>query len=633
MLQRAKRQESIEEEVDTQVHEDAEREKEMVDLRSGGEGFILWAEEFACVEIIPFGMDQKMWVHIKDLPKDRHPRTGKSYYDLWQEQKKIFRKCLAMEDHRFLYNLLVFCWMRGEGKSLITCLIQLWKFFCWVRQKIMLGANSKDQIKFVHFDIIKDIILNSPELYKAVGVRNIQEKEIRLTNRYGEITSLIRPISSFTGILSNITGFTFSEMFEMKNPKFFSQLYGSIRNMPNALGVIDSTVSEKDHILYKIYNQAKEKVTKLTYFSHRQSPLAVPEDYWNPNMDDLQLNDYKANLLEADFDRYFKNTWEAGRIQLFSDVVREATKYVGIDSGILNNTAVFKALEEKYKVKDEMDDLIRKDLKKETERHAIKIAEINGRFRHMEEFYQIKYEGSNVVGASIYDLQVLSDLFDTDWAILAGLDYADPMAIRKRARTIYSLIAKGLPGSRTNPYQFEANNAALAYIYLLIRLVNASDHTINYLKEEIEKDHENLDGIDTICSERFGSWDMIQWSEDRDIKFIPTFPNYGRQREAFKEYYTLAIQGRYKRVPVPIEGMRSPDIIDEEMEYFDHDPDKKWFGSREKEEKYGVQDDTQFSIAWGIYGGMELTVADLRPRTFKRDFGIFIPNTALMGNS
>ena len=179
MLKRAVRQTEEED----QVYEDPERDQEYVDFRKGGKGFALWAEEFACVEIIPFESDQKTWVPIKNLPKDKHPRTGKSYWDLWQEQKKILDRALAMEDNRFLHNLIVLCWMRGEGKSLVVCLIQLWKFFCWVRQKIMLGANSKDQIKFVHFDIIKDIILNSPELYRAVGKRNIQEKEIRLTNR------------------------------------------------------------------------------------------------------------------------------------------------------------------------------------------------------------------------------------------------------------------------------------------------------------------------------------------------------------------------------------------------------------------------------------------------------------------
>ena len=107
----------------------------------------------------------------------------------------------------------------------------------------MLGANSKDQVKFVHFDIMRDIIINSPNLLRIVGRRNLQEKEIRLKDSKSNIVSVIRSISSFSGIVSNITGYTFSEIFDMKNPKFFTQLDGSIRNIPNAMGVIDSTVS------------------------------------------------------------------------------------------------------------------------------------------------------------------------------------------------------------------------------------------------------------------------------------------------------------------------------------------------------------------------------------------------------
>jgi hypothetical protein len=98
---------------------------------------------------------------------------------------------------------------------------------------------------------MRDIILNSPNLLTVVGRRNVQEKEIRLRDGKGNIGSFIRSISSFSGIVSNVTGYTFSEMFDMTNPKFFVQLDGSIRNMPNAIGVIDSTVSEKSHILYK----------------------------------------------------------------------------------------------------------------------------------------------------------------------------------------------------------------------------------------------------------------------------------------------------------------------------------------------------------------------------------------------
>jgi hypothetical protein len=88
---------------------------------------------------------------------------------------------------------------------------------------------------------MRDIILNSPDLLMEVGgARNIQEKQIHIKNELNKVESFIRAISSFSGIVSNITGYTFSEIFDMKNPKFFVQLDGSTRNIPNALGVIDS---------------------------------------------------------------------------------------------------------------------------------------------------------------------------------------------------------------------------------------------------------------------------------------------------------------------------------------------------------------------------------------------------------
>ena len=617
---------------DVDVADDPDREKQLVGYREGGEGCIRWAEEFISVEIYPYDSVYSVWCPLRELPRGPHPITGRSYAGIWNAQKDILRKALRMEHERFVHRLVVFCWMRGEGKSLLACIVQLWKFFCWTRQKIMLGANSKDQIKFVHFDIMRDIIRNSPELYRAIGKRNLQEKEIRILNAKGEITSLIRSISSFTGILSNITGYTFSEMFDMKNPRFFTQLDGSIRNIPNALGVIDSTVSDKTHVLFNLYTSFKEKKTKLVFFSHRQSNLGVPDDYWNPNMDGDQLNDYRVKFPLGEFEKYFLNTWEAGRIRLFDDRMIEETKYIGIDSGLMNHTTIKEVLEEKEKLQRRMDDSLEKGFNDNVEEQAVKISEINTRFRQVEELYIIGYDYVLSPGATLYDLQRMSDVFDTDWALLGGLDFADPMAVRKQARTLYTLIAKGLVSSRSNPYLIETENAALKFIYLLIRLVNATDHTINYIKEIIDEDHTQLAGIDSLCCERYGSWDLITWCEDRDIAFEPIAPVYNRQREAFKEFYTVMNEGRFKCPPVGVPGSRKEDIFVEEAELFDHDPDKKWFGSNEKEEKGGIQDDVMYSIGWTIYGGRLLGPADFRARNLKLDFGTFLPEKTLLGN-
>ena len=119
------------------------RSERVARWRNGGEGFVSWAEEHVHLPIYPEGSTIEQWWPLADLPKNKMTLTGKSYYDMWQYQKDIFYRALEMKDGRFLYTLIVFCWMRGEGKSLLACLVQLWKFFCWMRQKIMLGANSK----------------------------------------------------------------------------------------------------------------------------------------------------------------------------------------------------------------------------------------------------------------------------------------------------------------------------------------------------------------------------------------------------------------------------------------------------------------------------------------------------------
>ena len=99
-----------------------------VDPRDGADGMIAWCEEYVHVPIYPLGSFVPEWVLLRDLPRDKFDGV-RSYSSLWSEQKEILREALRMEDGRFVYRLLVFCWMRGEGKSLIVCLILLWKFF------------------------------------------------------------------------------------------------------------------------------------------------------------------------------------------------------------------------------------------------------------------------------------------------------------------------------------------------------------------------------------------------------------------------------------------------------------------------------------------------------------------------
>ncbi len=607
---------------------------EPLDYRDGPEGFIKWCEDFVHIPIYPQGSDIPIWMGLGSLPSDIVPETGRSYKYIWDRQKDMIRDCLRMVNGRFVYRLLVFCWMRGEGKSLIAVIVQLWKFFNWPKQQIVFGANSKDQIKFVHYDIARDIILNSPKLLRIVGLKNVQEKAILLRDNKNRIASRMMAISSFSGIVSNITGYTFSEIFDMKNPKFFVQLDGSIRNIPNAFGVIDSTVSTKTHILYQLFSNFMEGKSKNVYFSYRFSHKGDAGDYWNPYMTQGQLDDYKAKFPPIEFDRYFLNVWSSASMRAFTDEMIEATHYLGFDGHISDGKALIDLIawrnekRRRYEYMLANPHLYSPDSGMEV--YAEKdFAEINARF------YPIPYKLDKTYGAPIADveaLNTLTELYDTDWAIMCGIDRSDPMkADRTVARTIFVCIAKGLPGSRSKPF-VHTEEAVPNYIYFLLYLEHVTNNTLEAIKGLILDCHEEYGGIDTLCGERWGIWDLETWAPEYDIKFEAVYPTYDKQRGAFNEFYLINQRGLFKSPSIPVYGSKGGDVLREEMEVFQHDTDKKWFGSPEKDEKAGIQDDAMFATAWCIYGGRELTVADFRSRNRNFFWGMYVPPAGIKGN-
>jgi len=606
-----------------------------ISYQDGAEGCIRFCEDHVRVPI--FVDKREAWCLLRELPTIPNPKTGRSYRDMWEAQKDILRECLAMDSEGlFLYRQIIFCWMRGEGKSLIVCLIVLWKFCCFSRQKIMLGANSKDQVKFVHYDIIREIILHSPSLMNIIGDKNIQEKEVRLKEnpddpKQRNIDCLIRSVGTFTGILSNITAYTFSEMFDMKNPRFYVQLDGSIRNVPNAFGLIDSTVSDKTHILYNIYKEWKAGNLRGTYFSYRCSRNADPNDYWNPLMDGDQLNDYRVKFPFGEFERYFQNLWEAGTVRVFPDAMIEEMGIIGVNESFMDHDRIQETIKRKEELTIRAQDMKGKGFEQGSEADWERISVLENSFKKVETLYSLDGPFADTP-LPMDKIQFLSDVFDTDWALLTGLDMADPTAMRGQARTIFCTVLKGLIGSRTNPFQDTINIPDMKFIYLLFFLANIPNDDINVVKRLMDEMDSEYDGIDAFCSERYGSWDMVQWCEDRDIFFEPIFPNYDRQREAFKEFYNVAREGRFKAPTIHVVGSKQGDLLREELSVFDHDPIKRWFGSPEKTERGGIQDDSVYSVGWCLYGGRMLGPDSFRIRKSSVSFGTFIQSTGFVGN-
>lgn len=614
--------------------------------RDGGDGMIAWCNENVCVNIYPIGENIPRWVLMGDLPDTSHPETGRSYKSMWEGQQEILREALRMEDQRFIHKLIVLCWQRGDGKSLLVCLITLWKFFNWPRQQSVLGANSAQQVRFVHYDIIRDIILNSPKLLSNIGRKNIKEKEIVIVDKLGKRQSIIRAVSSFSGILSNITSYSFSEMFDMKNPKFFVQIDGSTRNIPNAIGLIDSTVSEKSHVLYLLYETYKKKKDPALFFSYRCSQKGEAKDFFNPNMTQQQLDSYKEKFPFGDFERYFKNLWSAGAERVFTDEMIEASNFIGIDKQVNVHPALMEIIESKNKLIQQENKIIRRNSDPEMDevknpeilmqletQHAGRFDEMDRRLWPVSDVYELRDKMSGKPAmATIEDLNKMSEVYDTYWAILAGMDRADPMKTRSAAKTIVVAIAKGLMGSRTNPFPVDEAEAP-RYLYCLLHLANIEDHSIEVIQDTLIAIKDEFDGIDSLGTERWGAVDLVNWCDDNKISHHIYYPTYSRQRTMFTELFLAYKNGRFKTPPVWVRGNKEDDILKEEVGVFDHNPaaTQGKFGSPEKREKYGRQDDCMFASGSAIYGGLSLGVESFRERKGMKSFGFFYSDTGLAG--
>ena len=602
--------------------------------QDGGEGMIRWANDNVWIPIYPVGSVEAMWWPVGDLPDDKHPETNKSYKDMWKFQQDILRECLEMKNGRLLYRLIIFCWQRGEGKSLLTCLVQMWKFLCFPKQQIMLGANSKDQIRFAHYDIMRDTIIHSPNLIRRIGKKNIKEKEICLRDDSGNITSTVRCISSFSGLMPNITGYTFSEMFDMKNPRFFVQLDGSTRTIPNALGIIDSTVSSKQHVLYDMFQKTATKQIKTTYFSYRCSTKGDILDYTNPNMTKTDLDDYRAKYPFGEFERYFLNLWSAGGRRIFTIPMIDEMQIMGVDDKILNHSTIHKMLVEKEEAIITANQMAEKAEDNNVMMTAIeisqrKIAEVERRINPVAGYYALADTFGTRV-ASFAELEKLGELLNTDFAILGGYDIGDPMSNKYKSNTVGIIIAKGLPNSKSKVF-YGTEEAAPLYVYFVIAFATIDKHSVDGLKDFFDNAHSEYDGLDMICGERWGAWDLSSFCEERDIKFEPVYPSYDRQNDAFSEMFRIMGSGRLKCPITGVRGFKEEDLFIEEMSIFDHEEPMKtgakgWFGSPEKKDRHGIQDDSIFACGWCIYGGRMVGVDEFRMRKTIKAFAHYYSN-------
>jgi len=364
-------------------------------------------------------------------------------------------------------------------------------------------------------------------------------------------------------------------------------------------------------------------------------------------MTQQQLDSYKEKFPFGEFERYFMNLWSAGSERVFTDDIIEASNFIGIDKQVNVHPALVKIIENKNRLirqeqkiisrqgDEEVNEVQNPEIMHQLEQqHQTQFEDMDRRLWPVSDVYELRDKVSGRPAMATYeDLKALSRVYDTDWAILTGMDRADPMKTKTAARTIVVALAKGLMGSRTNPFPVDESEAP-RYLYCLLHLADIEDHSVEVVQDTLIAIKEEFDGIDAFGTERWGAVDLVNWCNLNNIKPDIYYPTYSRQRTMFTELFLAFKHGRFKMPPVWVRGNKDDDMLKEELSVFDHNPasSKGKFGSPEKSEKYGRQDDCIFAVGSAVYGGLSLGVDSFRERKGMKSFGFFFSGrTDLVG--
>lgn len=617
--------------------------------RKGPEGIISWVEDNVKFKVPLHDSDGILinkWLYVHEFPPDVD-KYGRSCKSFWENHKQIIREAMRMEYGEYVYKLIVLCWPRGEAKSFLIRMIFLHRFFCYPYQRIFLTSSSRELSDEMHFKDAKETIQNSPKLHEIVGESNILADEIRLTRGYKGIFNAIRLLSTSSGLASNATMIIQTEAFEAETDSHFVKWYGSLRATPNAMGLIDTTVSHKGHWLHNLYKKS-QKPGGRTFFSYRYSEHALPGDYWNPRMDDAEIKDYQDALTPYDFARYFQNIWDTTALKIFSPFDIAAIQYIGIDGIPGNHPQIIEVLKKNEQLMRGEKKLGKKfdgyeadfwergsQIEQNTMARLTDIHEIYDFGKHAPPENQIR-TGSR--WATLSDLETLGDFFGTYFAILVGLDMSNALKTGNRmtARTMLTWTAKGLPGSKDKS-EAELSNADQVYIYFLMGIASIEDHQPPTVSHLIQKIFNEFGRIEMVAADTYGSSTQKHICENLGIPFMAEHPSLEKQNIGFNELITAINSGRFKSPIVPVHGSKHPDILREEIEIFDlvkKSGGKPKYGSSEKHQKGGIQDDVMDCLGTSLYAGLKVTAVNFKPRKKKHfDFtGCVHPGMTLISD-
>jgi hypothetical protein len=564
-----------------------------------GDGFIQWIKDKN--------------VQRKDLRVNRWVPI-----ELWDHQIKFVKEAFKLKPSGdYWYNLIVACWERGESKTFTIALMVIFRFFNRFGEVINLASESKELASFIHYNLIKGIINNTPELAKTPGL-DVKEKEIALLRGPGDPVCVMKAVPTSSGLLPGTTCAVFTELHKFKDRQFFIDFWSSTRATPNAMTLVDTTVATKGHIVYSLWETYCSGEDPLLYFDHKQ------DDIRNPETTPEQLNSFKRQMLPQEYAMYFRNRWEDALGSLFFP---NAVKKIGLAGVKVDNTEVLGQSKELDEALLELDDL--KQERADLVRAEISATVITDRIDAIESSL-ITMDSLYKIPATREDLDMLQKKFGVGLMIGVGLDRSKLIG-NMPDRTVLSCVARGIVDENLS-------------IYFLLDIFIPNAPKSMFLQDKLIEWELEYDYIDKVTSEEYQAQDFHLWLEDQGYESEFVSATYKKQEELFTLSGHIINDGNLKSPTIPyylddngdsrMGYSNRNDIFTEELGVFIFDPSKRSFGAPEKRKKSAPKDDCVYSVSWAIYACQGEDLADIKARALNAsgDFIEIIPGNNMIGD-
>lgn len=198
------------------------------------------------------------WNWIKNVK----PRilTVRNNFEVWEptnnQRKRIDEILKTDQEESFIHSMSLLIEPRRHGKSTIFALILLWLFCSRKHYVIQLLGNSQWHCEKTQFNLILQIIENTPKLNTLIPPKNRLIREVR-NPRTKSVIRMPEGTSTTSAFGSKINVLWVSDLHASPDITVFNSVQASLLDSQDSLLFIDSNISYTDSVVDSLFSESK----------------------------------------------------------------------------------------------------------------------------------------------------------------------------------------------------------------------------------------------------------------------------------------------------------------------------------------------------------------------------------------